>query len=45
MMRVLPVKPHDEPPLLLTTPVKLLGLINRMKAAAVTVDGTFNYTV
>ena len=45
MMRVLPVKPHDEPPLLLTTLMELLGLINQMKVAAITVDGTFNHTV
>ena len=41
MMRVLPVKPHDEPPLLLTTLVLLLGLINQMNVAAITIDGTF----
>ena len=37
MMCVLPVKPHDEPPLLLTTLVELLGMINRMKVAAIPV--------
>ena len=36
MMRVLPIKPHDEPPLLLTPLVKQLGLINRMKVAGIT---------
>ena len=41
MMRVLPVKPHDEPPLLLTTLVTQLGLINQMKVATITNDGTF----
>ena len=39
MMHVLPVKPHDEPPLFQST--MELGLINRMNVAAITNDGAF----
>ena len=44
MMRVLPVKTHNEPPLLPTTLVSL-GLINQMKDATTTDEGTSNQSV